>query len=286
MAQEFDPRILLRIAEALERMAPAPPAAADLSRFEAFVWRATPPGLDTVAQVNRVDLSLLKGIDLTRDQLLDNTRRFAKGLPANNALLWGARGMGKSSLVKAAQAAVNMEVGGVLKIVEIHREDINSLPQLTALLRAEKTYRFIIFCDDLSFDGHDTSYKSLKAALDGGLEGRPANVVFYATSNRRHLLPRDMMENESSTAINPSEAVQEKVSLSDRFGLWLGFHNCSQDEFFAILEGYAAFHKLKISPADLHAAAVEWSVTRGARSGRVAWQLIQDLAGKLGQQLD
>jgi uncharacterized protein len=286
MAQELDPRTLLRIAEALERLAPAPPASTDLSRYEAFVWRATPPGLDAVAQVNRVDLSLLKGIDLTRDQLLHNTRRFAKGLPANNALLWGARGMGKSSLVKAAQAAVNMEVGGVLKIVEIHREDINSLPQLTTMLRAEKTYRFIIFCDDLSFDGQDTSYKSLKAALDGGLEGRPENVVFYATSNRRHLLPRDMIENESSTAINPSESVQEKVSLSDRFGLWLGFHNCSQDEFFAMLEGYADFHKLKISPADLRAAAVEWSVTRGARSGRVAWQLIQDLAGKLGQRLD
>jgi uncharacterized protein len=286
MAQELDAGTLLRIAEALERLAPAPPASTDLSRYEAFVWRATPPGLDAVAQVNRVDLSLLKGIDLTRDQLLDNTRRFAKGLPANNALLWGARGMGKSSLVKAAQAAVNMEVGGVLKIVEIHREDINSLPQLTAMLRAEKTYRFIIFCDDLSFDGQDTSYKSLKAALDGGLEGRPENVVFYATSNRRHLLPRDMIENENSTAINPSEAVQEKVSLSDRFGLWLGFHNCSQDEFFAMLEGYADFHKLKISPADLRAAAVEWSVTRGARSGRVAWQLIQDLAGKLGQRLD
>ncbi len=236
-------------------------------------------------EVNRVDLSLLKGIDLTRDQLLDNTRRFAKNLPANNALLWGARGMGKSSLVKAAQAAVNIEVGGTLKIVEIHREDIDSLPQLTSLLRAQPNYRFIIFCDDLSFDGQDTSYKSLKAALDGGLEGRPQNVVFYATSNRRHLLPRDMIENERSTAINPSEAVQEKVSLSDRFGLWLGFHNCSQDEFFAMLEGYAAHHKLKISTADLHAAAVEWSVTRGARSGRVAWQLIQDLAGRLGQRL-
>lgn len=286
MAQELDAGTLLRIAEALERLAPAPPAPADMARFEAFVWRASPPGLDAVAQVNRVDLSLLKGIDLTRDQLLDNTRRFAKGLPANNALLWGARGMGKSSLVKAAQAAVNTEVGGVLKIVEIHREDINSLPQLTAMLRSEKNYRFIIFCDDLSFDGQDTSYKSLKAALDGGLEGRPPNVVFYATSNRRHLLPRDMIENERSTAINPSEAVQEKVSLSDRFGLWLGFHNCSQDEFFAMLEGYADFHHLKISRGDLYAAAVEWSVTRGARSGRVAWQLIQDLAGKLGQRLD
>jgi uncharacterized protein len=278
--------LLLRVAEALERLAPALPPSADVSSHEAFVWRSSPPGLDAVSRVNRVDLSLLKAIDLTRDELLANTRRFAQGFPANNALLWGARGMGKSSLVKAAQATVNVEVGGLLKIVEIHREDINSLPQLTALLRAHHGYRFIIFCDDLSFDNQDTSYKSLKAALDGGLEGRPPNVIFYATSNRRHLLPRDMIENERSTAINPSEAVQEKVSLSDRFGLWLGFHNCSQDEFFEMVEGYAAHFKLKISKEALRAAAVEWSVTRGARSGRVAWQLIQDLAGKLGQKFE
>jgi uncharacterized protein len=277
---------LRRIAEALERLAPAQPATPAIAKHEAFVWRSAPPGLEAVARINRVDISLLKGIDLTRDQLLENTRRFAKGLPANNALLWGARGMGKSSLVKAAQAAVNQEVGGILKVVEIHREDINSLPLLSALLRAESKFRFIVFCDDLSFDGQDTSYKSLKAALDGGLEGRPPNVIFYATSNRRHLLPRDMIENERSTAINPSEAVQEKVSLSDRFGLWLGFHNCSQDEFFAMIDGYADHYKLKINREDLHKAAVEWSVTRGARSGRVAWQLIQDLAGKLGQKLD
>jgi uncharacterized protein len=286
MTNEKDGKLLLRIAEALERLAPAPPVSAEFSAFEAFVWRSAPPGLDGVADINRVDLPLLKGIDLTRDQLLENTRRFAKSLPANNALLWGARGMGKSSLVKAAQAAINKEVGGTLKIVEIHREDINSLPQLTAFLRGHKDYRFIVFCDDLSFDAQDTSYKSLKAALDGGLEGRPANVVFYATSNRRHLLPRDMIENERSTAINPSEAVQEKVSLSDRFGLWLGFHNCSQDEFFDMLEGYADHYKLKITRQDLHKAAIEWSVTRGARSGRVAWQLIQELAGRLGQRLE
>jgi uncharacterized protein len=286
MSKDLTPELLLRVAEALERLAPAPPAPANLADHEAFVWRAQPAGLDAVAKINRVDLSLLKGIDLTRDQLMENTRRFAKGLPSNNALLWGARGMGKSSLVKAAQATVNREVDGVLKIVEIHREDINSLPHLTALLRASPTYRFIVFCDDLSFDGQDTSYKSLKAALDGGLEGRPENVVFYATSNRRHLLPRDMIENERSTAINPSEAVQEKVSLSDRFGLWLGFHNCSQDEFFAMLDGYAKHYGLKISDTDLRATAVEWSVTRGSRSGRVAWQLIQDLAGKLGQRLE
>ena len=286
MKTHVDNELLKRIAEALERLAPEAAVPTSIPAHEAFVWRSNPPGLDAVVKVNRVDLSLLKGIDLTRDQLLENTRRFAQGLPANNALLWGARGMGKSSLVKAAQAAVNVETGGALKIVEIHREDINSLPQLTALLRSHPEFRFIVFCDDLSFDAQDTSYKSLKAALDGGLEGRPPNVVFYATSNRRHLLPRDMIENERSTAINPSEAVQEKVSLSDRFGLWLGFHNCSQDEFFEMLDGYAKHFGLKISQNDLHAAAVEWSVTRGARSGRVAWQLIQDLAGKLGQKLD
>jgi uncharacterized protein len=277
---------LKEIAEALERLAPALPEAPALVGHEAFVWRATPPGLEAVARINRVELSLLKGIDLTRDQLLENTRRFAKGLPANNALLWGARGMGKSSLVKAAHRAVNAEVKGSLKVIEIHREDIATLPALMALLRKEEAFRFIVFCDDLSFDAQDTSYKSLKAALDGGLEGRPSNVIFYATSNRRHLLPRDMIENERSTAINPSEAVQEKVSLSDRFGLWLGFHNCSQDEFFDMVEGYAKHHKLKIGTDALRARAVEWSVTRGSRSGRVAWQLIQDIAGELGQKLD
>jgi uncharacterized protein len=286
MAKDKDHKLLMRVAEALERLAPAPPASADVAKHEAFIWHAVPPRLEAVAKINRVDIGLLKGIDLTRDQLVENTRRFTKRLPANNALLWGARGMGKSSLVKAVQALVNKENGGKLKIIEIHREDINSLPSLTAILRGETKYRFIVFCDDLSFDAQDTSYKSLKAALDGGLEGRPENVVFYATSNRRHLLPRDMIENERSTAINPSEAVQEKVSLSDRFGLWLGFHNCSQDEFFAMLDGYAKHYKLKITPEALHSAGVEWSVTRGARSGRVAWQLIQDLAGKLGQRLD
>ena len=277
---------LKRIAEALDRLAPVAPSAADLAAHEAFVWRALPPGLDAVGKVNRVDLVLLKGIEQTRDQLLENTRRFAAGYPANNALLWGARGMGKSSLVKAAHKTVNAEVKGVLKIIEIHREDIASLPLMMSLLREAAKFRFIVFCDDLSFDAQDTSYKSLKAALDGGLEGRPGNVIFYATSNRRHLLPRDMIENERSTAINPSEAVQEKVSLSDRFGLWLGFHNCSQDDFFDMVEGYARHFKLKISTTDLRAAAVEWSVTRGARSGRVAWQLIQDLAGKLGTKLE
>ena len=285
MAKTTEIATLTRIAEALERISPPPPAVPDFKNQDAFMWNATPPSLVPVLKVNRVDLSLLQGVDSSRDTLLENTRRFAKGLPANNALLWGARGMGKSSLVKAAHRSIAAETKAILKIVEIHREDIESLPALMALVRKNEKYKFIIFCDDLSFDADDTSYKSLKAALDGGLEGRPSNAIFYATSNRRHLLPRDMIENERSTAINPSEAVQEKVSLSDRFGLWLGFHHCSQDEFFAMVDGYAKHHKLKIETQALHAAAIEWSVTRGARSGRVAWQFIQDLAGRLGQKL-
>jgi predicted AAA+ superfamily ATPase len=236
-----------------------------------------------------VDIDLLRGIDRARDILIDNTRRFARGFPANNALLWGARGTGKSSLVKAAHAAVNGEAGGKkderIALVEIHREDLASLPSLLKMLR-DSNRRCLLFCDDLSFDSADTSYKSLKAVLEGGIEGRPANVLFYATSNRRHLMPRDMIENERSTAINPSEAVEEKVSLSDRFGLWLGFHNCDQDTYFAIIEGYARRFGLSIPNETLRAEAVEWSVTRGARSGRVAWQFIQDLAGRLGKKIE
>ena len=274
-----------RIAEALERIAPGGARPFLVDAAEAFVWH--PQGEFTpVERVNRIDIGLLKGIDRLRDILLENTERFAHGLPANNALLWGARGMGKSSLVKAAHAEVNARAGGRLKLVEIHREDIETLPRLMGELRRHPGHRFIVFCDDLSFDGHDTSYKSLKAALEGGVEGRPENVVLYATSNRRHLLPRDMMENERSTAINPSEAVQEKVSLSDRFGLWLGFHNCSQDEFLAMVEAYASYFKLETSQGPLRAAAIEWAATRGSRSGRVAWQFIQDLAGRLGRRLD
>jgi uncharacterized protein len=282
MASKTETDLLKRIADALDRLAPPPPASAPIAKHDAFQWQSSPPLLTAIAKVNRVDIDLLRGIELVRDQLIENTRRFARGLPANNALLWGARGMGKSSLVKATHKLVNCEHKGILKIVEIHREDIETLPLLMAQLRAQTKYRFIVFCDDLSFDGQDTSYKSLKAALDGGLEGRPDNVIFYATSNRRHLLPRDMIENERSTSINPSEAVQEKVSLSDRFGLWLGFHNCSQDEFFDMIDGYAKHFGLKISREDLHAAAIEWSVTRGSRSGRVAWQFVMDMAGKLG----
>jgi uncharacterized protein len=285
MAKKSEITLLSRVAEALERLAPMPPKASALSGASAYVWHAAPPSLQPVARVNRVDLQLLKGINLTRDILLENTRRFAKGLPANNALLWGARGMGKSSLVKALHHFVNQETGKKLKLVEIHREDIESLPALMSILRVSPKLSFIVFCDDLSFDGQDASYKSLKAALDGGIEGRPDNVILYATSNRRHLLPRDMIENETSTAINPSEAVQEKVSLSDRFGLWLGFHNCSQEEFFEMVDAYAAHFKLPVEHDALHSGAVEWSVTRGSRSGRVAWQYIQDVAGRTGIKL-
>jgi len=280
--------VLERIAAALERLAPDRSAgAADsaLGDGDAFVWHADPPRLQPVRKVNRVPLGLLQGIDSQADQLLANTRRFSQGLPANNALLWGARGTGKSSLVKAVHAEITADKPGSLALIEIHREDIPSLPQLLGILRASER-RALVFCDDLSFDGGDTSYKSLKAVLEGGVEGRPANVIFYATSNRRHLMPRDMIENERSTAINPSEAVEEKVSLSDRFGLWLGFHICDQPTYFAIVEAYAAHFDLGVGTEQLHAEAVEWSVTRGSRSGRVAWQFIQDLAGRLGKPID
>ena len=277
--------LLRRVAEALERLSPRPPKALTLNDVEAYIWHAESHRLEPVAKVNRVDLDLLKGIDLVRDTLLANTRRFAAGLPANNALLWGARGMGKSSLVKAVHAEVSAEVDSALILVEIHREDIPSLPNLLKLL-ASVDCRCILFCDDLSFDGQDATFKSLKAVLEGGLEGRPNSVVFYATSNRRHLMPRDMIENERSTAINPAEAVEEKVSLSDRFGLWLGFHTCSQDEYLAMVRAYVAFYKIPVDDETLRAEAIEWSVTRGARSGRVAWQFIQDLAGRLEVRLD
>jgi len=274
-----------RLGNAVENLtAPASPET-DLSAADAFVWHPKPGWLEPVSAVNRIPLDLLRGIDRTRDILDSNTRRFAAGLPANNALLWGARGMGKSSLIKALHAAINQDSETALALVEIHREDLESLPILMKILR-NSNRRFIVFCDDLSFDSDDTTYKSLKAALDGGIEGRPDNVVLYATSNRRHLMPRDMMENERSTAINPSEAVEEKVSLSDRFGLWLGFHNCSQDEFFAMIEGYIAHYNITVSIEDWQAQAREWSVTRGARSGRVAWQFIVDLAGRKGHKLD
>ena len=281
--------VIERIASALDRLAPQPALLPDFASADAFVWHPDGRRLAPVKRVNRVEMSLLKGIDRVRDVLVENTERFAKGLPANNALLWGARGMGKSSLVKASHAAVNATVArgsksGPLKLIEIHREDIESLPELMALIRPAP-YRFIVFCDDLSFDAEDTTYKSLKALLEGGIEGRPVNVIFYATSNRRHMMSRDMMENERSTAINPGETVEEKVSLSDRFGLWLGFHRCSQDEFLAMVEGYVAHYKIPAHGEALQREALEWSTTRGSRSGRVAWQFVQDLAGRLGVAL-
>lgn len=285
-AANLPPVTLDRIAAALERLSPAPNPKPDFGAADAFAWHADGGVLVPVKRVNRVDLGLLKGIDRMRDTLIENTERFAKGLPANNALLWGARGMGKSSLVKAAHASVNAASGkpGQLKLIEIHREDIESLPVLMAMLR-DQPCRFIVFCDDLSFDGDDTTYKSLKAVLEGGIEGRPENVILYATSNRRHLMSRDMMENERSTAINPGEAVEEKVSLSDRFGLWLGFHKCSQDEFLAMVDGYVKHFRIPAEPEELRREALEWATTRGSRSGRVAWQFIQDYAGRKGVRL-
>ena len=281
-----------RIASALETIAAhlatggsASFRAESFANADAFVWH--PDGrLTEVPRVSRVDIDLLKGIDRMRDILIENTERFANGLPANNALLWGARGMGKSSLVKAGHASINLGRKGNdrLKLIEIHREDIESLPELMELLRPAD-YRFIVFCDDLSFDGNDASYKSLKAVLEGGIEGRPENVILYATSNRRHLLARDMIENERSTAINPGEAVEEKVSLSDRFGLWLGFHRCSQDEYLAMVRGYCGHYGIKLGDEELEHEALEWSTTRGSRSGRVAWQFTQELAGRLGVRL-
>ena len=280
----MDPRLLdaaTRIAEALERLAPPRAAPVALDAAEAFVWHPAPPRLAPVARIARVPIELLAGVERQKRILLENTERFAAGRLANNALLWGTRGMGKSSLVKAVHAAVNAAHPGALALIEIHREEIGTLPELLTLLRGQ-TRRCLILCDDLSFESQDTDYKALKSVLDGGIEGRPENVLFYATSNRRHLMPRDMIENERSTAINPSEATEEKVSLSDRFGLWIGFHNCDQETYFTMVEGYAAAMGLPIGQEALRAEANEWSVTRGARSGRVAWQFIQDLAGRMG----
>ncbi len=272
-----------RLNALLERIAGPAIAENDIGSADAFVWHADTKWLQPVPKVNRVEISLLKGVDRVRDILIENTERFAAGFAANNALLWGARGMGKSSLVKASHAHIlETQSGAELKLIEIHREDIDSLPALLHILKQFKA-RFILFCDDLSFDHDDTSYKSLKAALDGGVEGRPDNVIFYATSNRRHLLPRDMMENERSTAINPSEAVEEKVSLSDRFGLWLGFHKCSQDEYLDMVNGYVRHFNLEMDAEELRREALEWSTTRGSRSGRVAWQFVQEIAGRLGK---
>ncbi|MFN3664014.1 ATP-binding protein [Yoonia sp.] len=276
-------KVLKRIAEALERMHPAPGKAPDFKKASAFVWHTAPDRLEPVAKINRIDVSLLVGVNRSRDTLMENTARFAAGLPANNALLWGARGMGKSSLVKAIHGALQAE-HPKLKLVEVQREDLPSISRCLNLLR-DTDARFILFCDDLSFGHDDAHYKSLKAVLDGGIEGRPDNVVLYATSNRRHLMPRDMIENERSTAISPSEAVEEKVSLSDRFGLWLGFHPCDQDEYLAMIRGYCDAYGVTIDDATLRAEAIEWQATRGSRSGRVAWQYFTDLAGRQGVKL-
>jgi hypothetical protein len=278
----MDTALLTRIAEALERLAPPPPPPPSPEGADAFVWHPEPVArLAPVPKVARVEIGLLQGVDRQKGILLENTLRFARGVPANNVMLWGARGMGKSSLVKAAHAAALAERAGSLALIEIQREDIRSLPALLNILRAQPR-RCLVFCDDLSFEREDADYKALKSVLDGGIEGRPANVLFYATSNRRHLMSRDMIENERSTAINPGEAVEEKVSLSDRFGLWLGFHNCDQPTYFAMVEGYARALGLEIEAEELKRQANEWSVTRGGRSGRVAWQFIQDLAGRMG----
>lgn len=288
MSEDFNTLILAevrRLATALERLAGPAPALNDWEAADCFVWVPANQRLQPVPRPNRVALSLIRGVDHVRDILHENTLRFAEGFAANNVLLWGARGMGKSSLVKAVHADVRASAGIPLKLVEVHREDIASLPGLLDILKASG-HKVIVFCDDLSFDHDDTAYKSLKAALDGGIEGRPDNVLFYATSNRRHLLPRHMMENEQSTAINPSEAVEEKVSLSDRFGLWLGFHKCSQDDYLTMIDGYAAYFQLDLDRQRLHHEALEWATTRGGRSGRVAWQYIQDLAGRLRKPLD
>ena len=274
---------LIRIAEALERLAPPAAPAPDFRAADAFQWATDPDRLVPVAEVSHVDLDLLKGIGRARDTLLANTLQFARGAAANNALLWGARGTGKSSLVKAVHAEV-LAQGLPLKLVELAREDLSSVARLLDHLRG-RAERFVLFCDDLSFSQDDTDYKSLKAVLDGGIAGRPSNVLLYATSNRRHLMPRDMIENERSSAINPSEAVEEKVSLSDRFGLWIGFHPIDQDTFLAMIEGYCAAYGVEIAPEVLRAEAIEWQATRGGRSGRVAWQYFTDLAGRCGRAL-
>ena len=277
----MDNELLARIAAALERIAPPPAPPPTLEGADAFIWHPAQQRLAPVPKVSRVDLVLLQGVQRQKDIILENTLRFARGLPANNAMLWGARGMGKSSLVKAAHAEANQQYPASLALIEIHREDIRTLPDLLGHLRVQPR-RALVFCDDLSFEKEDADYKALKSVLDGGIEGRPSNVLFYATSNRRHLMPRDMIENERSTAIHAGEAIEEKVSLSDRFGLWIGFYPCDQDTYFAMIDGYAALMKLPISQTELHAAAVEWTITRGSRSGRVAWQFIQDIAGRLG----
>lgn len=286
MSSQDELRVYQRIAQAIERLGPAPEPKIDIKTAEAYTWNAEAKDLIPVPDTHPLDLNLLIGLEDVRDTLLANTLQFAKGYSANNALLWGARGMGKSSLIKAIHAHVNQQLPKSVVLVEIHREDIKTMPQLLHILRGWVIRRFILFCDDLSFDESDHTYKSLKAVLEGGIEGRPDHVLFYATSNRRHLMPRDMIENERGTAINPSEAVEEKISLSDRFGLWLGFHSCTQDTYLAMVDSYVKHYKLSLETKDLHTQALQWAAARGNRSGRVAWQFIQDLAGKMGRRID
>ena len=277
--------VLERIANALERLAPETSIVEQKMDSTAYVWDKELNHLKAIKNVSRLDLTLLKGLEQQTQILYDNTKQFAQGLPANNALLWGARGTGKSSLIKAIHGNINENTKFSIILVEIFREDINSLPALLDRLKNNKK-RFILFCDDLSFEDKDTEFKSLKAVLEGGIEGRPENVIFYATSNHKHLMPRDMIENERSSAIHTSESVEEKVSLSDRFGLWLGFHPINQETYFEIVDSYAEKYNLTIDQTDLKSQALEWSMTRGSRSGRVAWQFIQDLAGKQGKKIN
>jgi predicted AAA+ superfamily ATPase len=285
MTSQDELRIFQRIAQAIERLGPAPEAKIDIKSAEAYIWNAEAKDLIPVADTQAIDLKLLIGLEEVRDTLLANTIQFAKGYSANNALLWGARGMGKSSLIKAIHAHVNQKLPKSVVLIEIHREDLKTMPLLLNLLRGWVIRRFILFCDDLSFDESDHTYKSLKAVLEGGIEGRPDHILFYATSNRRHLMPRDMINNESGTAINPSEAIEEKISLSDRFGLWLGFHSCTQDDYLAMVDNYVKHYKLSLETAELHTKALQWAAARGNRSGRMAWQFIQDLAGKMGKKI-
>ena len=278
--------ILNRIAEALERISPNIDEKIDLSKSDGFVYDDNLKNLKPVEKISRIPIQLLKGLETQKDILLKNTQNFANNLPANNALLWGAKGTGKSSLVKSVHAEINIQNNEKIKLIEIHREDINNLPYLLSKLADYNENKFILLCDDLSFDAGENTYKSLKSVLDGGIEGKPDNIIFYATSNRRHLMPRDMIENERSTSINPSEAVEEKVSLSDRFGLWIGFHNISQDIYLDIIYGYVKEFELNIDNPTLRSKALEWSITRGARSGRVAWQFILQLAGELNKKIN
>ena len=282
----IDQEILNRIAEALERISPNIHDKIDLSKSDGFVYDDSLKNLKPVKKISRVPIQLLKGLENQKDILLKNTQNFANNLPANNALLWGAKGTGKSSLVKSVHAEINIQNNEKIKLIEIHREDINNLPYLLSKLADYNENKFILLCDDLSFDAGENTYKSLKSVLDGGIEGKPDNIIFYATSNRRHLMPRDMIENERSTSINPSEAVEEKVSLSDRFGLWIGFHNISQDIYLDIIYGYVKEFELNIDKSSLRSKALEWSITRGARSGRVAWQFILQLAGELNKKIN